>query len=169
MSVEPPPAPPIAAPLVAPTTATIARTTTIASKRVTPTPVASKAEAQAVRSAMLSRRKQVKDRVRELQSKIAKLEGRLEVTGPRNDQRDVLNEVGRTRGELARMQTIHQRCERAFDGDDWSEIEAAWLLAEDLDAEQETAAADENYLRFIDLVADFRASCEALEPLEGAR
>jgi hypothetical protein len=132
-------------------------------------PVPGAAKATAARGAMLSHRKRIKERVRALESRVTKLEAQLKVTGPRNDQRDVLADLGRSRGELAEVRSIEKRCERAFDGDEWGEIEATWLLAEDLAAEAEVDAAAENYQRFMTLLADFRSSCEALEPIKGAR
>ena len=72
-------------------------------------------------------------------------------------------------GELGRVRTIDERCKRAFEGEEWAEIEAAWLLAEDLAADAEIEAASENYQRCMTLLVDFRANCEALEPIKVAR
>jgi hypothetical protein len=132
-------------------------------------PIAAHGRALRARAAILGTRKKLGERTRSLETRVSRLEGTLKVTGPRNDQRDVLSDLGRSRGELAKVRATRARCERAFDGDEWSEIEAAWLLAEDLRSEGERDAAEENYQRFMTLVADFRAHCEELEPIKGAR
>jgi hypothetical protein len=125
--------------------------------------------AAGARSKLLAKRKQLGANQRALESRISQLEARLKVTGPRNDQRDVLADLGRSRGELAKLRSIRERCERAFGSEEWGELDEAWVLAEDLAAEGEGDAAEENYRRFVELARSFREHCEALEPIKGAR
>ena len=159
---------PAAAALETATVSASTRAETVASPRTT-SRAASEAKATTVRADLLSRRKRIEARLRGLESRIVELEAKLKVTGPRNDQRDVLNELGRSRGELAKIRSIHARCEDAFESDEWSELDMTWVVASDLSADQEAYAAEENYQRFIQLAAAFRTHCEALEPIKGAR
>jgi hypothetical protein len=158
IAVEPTP-PPIAATATTATRADAPKTTTAVRRS------AKQARATEVRSGLLAKRKSLKERVRQLEVRIVQLEATLKITGPRLDRGDVQKDLGRSRGELGRVRSTHERCERAFGGEQWDEIDAAWTVANDLVRQGETDPADENFQRVIDLAPELRESCEPLKKL----
>jgi hypothetical protein len=116
---------------------------------------------------MLGLRKSVGEKVGSIEASIASLEEQLRRTGPRNTQRDVLTELGKARGALREANGVKRRCEAAFRGEAWFEIEETWANAAELEETQDAAAAAEAYQRYAELIRELRPSCEPLVPMEG--
>lgn len=168
---SPPPAP-----VVEQRTATTAATTTTVATATTaepqpaPAPAAApqeRSKAEAARSRALAKRREVAAEVTAALREIEALERRLRVTGQRNERRQLLADLGKARGRYTDAKAVARRCEQAFDGELWVEIEETWALAEDLEARGEKKAAGEAYARYTLLVPELLPACEPLPPMEG--
>lgn len=150
-------------------TATVAVSSTTAGPGPEPAPKAQadRSKAEAARARVLAKRRAVAAEVEAARQEIDGLERRLRVTGHRNERRRLLAALGKARSRLTDAKSVSRRCEEAFEGSLWVEIEETWLLAEDLESRTEAKAATEAYERYARLVAEFLPSCEPLPPMEG--
>jgi hypothetical protein len=122
-------------------------------------------QATKVRDGMLALRKQLADDLGALTARIAALDAQQKVTGPRSEQRAIGEALRKARGQTSELVSIRERCEAAFDGDEWHEIEDVWQAAESAAAQRDRVGAEEGYSRLIALVDGYRAHCQPLAPM----